>query len=119
MVELTAIRRVGTGRIAFVGPDTMVYAPFKATVEDARAALQEIHRDGLYRPMSDGTGQLERVYPIEYCVTENPREFVVFLRNDHAELIEARLLVRHYGEHRTPGPWPNDHSEDLIDPFKL
>lgn len=119
MVELTAIRRVSTGRIAFVDPGTMVYAPFKATIEDARAALLEIHRDGLYRPMSDGTGQLERVYPIEYCVTDNPREFVVFLRNDHAELIEARLIVRHYGTSRTPGPWPGGVSPDTIDPFKL
>jgi hypothetical protein len=46
----------------------------------------------------------ERVYPLDFCPTDNPHVWVVFMRNDGAEFIEAHLHIVTRGDRETIAP---------------
>ena len=109
---------ITTGRIAFIDETTVIYVPWQPTIEDIRGALREIYHKGITRPKPGNPAQAERVYPIEYCVTEDPRTWLVFWRNDHAELIETTLHIRDRAERSDAGPLDRNATPHLADPFR-
>jgi hypothetical protein len=97
----------------------VVYVPFKATIEDVRGALLNLHKTGMTRPVPGSTTERERVYPVEYCPTDDRDVWFVYFRNDRAELIEATLHVRQFQEFEKAWdgftlPLPN-----TVDPFAV
>lgn len=111
--------RVTTGRVSFVDPDNLVYVPFRPTAADANAALAEVKRHGILRPLPGARLSYERVYPIDFFPTDDPHRWHVFFRNDQAELIECTLHEHYDRERTTPGPWDDTKQPEYIDPFSV
>jgi hypothetical protein len=111
--------RVETGRVSYVDGTTVVYVPFRDTIEDVRGALLHLHAHGLTRPVPGTVSERERVWPIEYFPTDDRRIWQVWFRNDRAELIEAMLHIRSACERATPGPWDDSNPAVNLDTFRV
>lgn len=106
---MTAKTFVPTGTVWMPSPAVILYTPRKLTIADARATLAGLRAKGLIRPDPNRPGMTERVYPLEYAPTEDPRTFAVVMYNDAGELIEADLCIIDPGPFRPTDPEADCH----------
>lgn len=68
------------------------------------------------RPVPGTTDRTERVYPMEWCPTEDPTVYYVNMRNDDGELIEVTAHVHYRGRNDAAIDMLSREPNELLDP---